>query len=76
MKKLKVNKTISEINEKIKSGKAVVVTAEEMIDIVARHGEAHGPRIRQGVAQAAREERGRGVLPGRASATSAGRSGE
>ena len=28
-------KTIKEINEKIKNGKAVVVTAEEIIDIVA-----------------------------------------
>src|SRR4030065_2346828 len=44
MKKLKVNKTISEINEKIKSGKAVVVTAEEMIDIVARHGEVEAAK--------------------------------
>src|SRR5512136_956171 len=31
-------KTIDEINEKIKQGKAVVVTAEEMIDIVAQKG--------------------------------------
>ena len=31
-------KTYEEINEKIKSGKAVVVTAEEMIDIVKSHG--------------------------------------
>ncbi|MFQ3675433.1 MAG: homocysteine biosynthesis protein [Endomicrobiia bacterium] len=31
-------KTIEEINEKIKSGKVVVVTAEEMIDIVAEKG--------------------------------------
>ncbi len=35
----KVSKTYAEINEKIKSGQAVVVTAEEMIDIVERHGE-------------------------------------
>ena len=27
-------KTIDEINEKIKAGKAIVVTADEMIDIV------------------------------------------
>lgn len=31
-------KTIQEINEKIKSGKAVVVTAEEIIDVVKRKG--------------------------------------
>jgi uncharacterized protein (DUF39 family) len=31
-------KTIKEINEKIKKGKAVVVTAEEIIDIVQRDG--------------------------------------
>ena len=31
-------KTIEEINEKIKKGKAVVVTAEEMIDIVGEKG--------------------------------------
>ncbi|OGC22210.1 hypothetical protein A2291_01285 [candidate division WOR-1 bacterium RIFOXYB2_FULL_42_35] len=31
-------KTIAEINEKIKAGKAVVVTAEEIIDIVAKKG--------------------------------------
>ncbi len=34
-----VNKTIQEINEKIRSGQAVVVTAEEMIGIVRKHGE-------------------------------------
>lgn len=38
MKKFKVNKTYQEINEKIKSGKVVVVTAEEIIDIVKEHG--------------------------------------
>ena len=31
-------KTIKEINEKIKKGKAVIVTAEEIIDIVAKKG--------------------------------------
>ena len=31
-------KTITEINEKIKKGKAVVVTAEEIIDIVEDEG--------------------------------------
>ncbi|MDR2861486.1 MAG: homocysteine biosynthesis protein [Syntrophobacterales bacterium] len=44
MKGNKVQKTISEINEKIKQGKAVVVTAEEMIDIVARHGDVDAAR--------------------------------
>ena len=44
MKKCKVNKTYKEINEKIKQGKAVVVTAEEMIDIVERHGHIEGAR--------------------------------
>jgi len=44
MKKLKVNKTYKEINEKIKQGKAVVVTAEEMIDIVERHGHVDAAR--------------------------------
>jgi uncharacterized protein (DUF39 family) len=34
----KVNKTIAEINEKIRKGKAVVVTAEEIIDIVEEKG--------------------------------------
>jgi hypothetical protein len=33
MRKYKVNKTYKEINEKIRSGKVVVVTAEEIIDI-------------------------------------------
>lgn len=33
-----VQKTIKEINEKIKKGKAVVVTAEEIIDIVGEKG--------------------------------------
>lgn len=31
-------KTIEEINERILEGKAVVVTAEEMIDIVEENG--------------------------------------
>ncbi len=31
-------KTIREINEKIREGKAVVVTAEEIIDIVKQKG--------------------------------------
>ncbi|HCF70701.1 MAG TPA: hypothetical protein DER33_03770, partial [Syntrophomonas sp.] len=33
-----VQKTYEEINEKIKKGQAVVVTAEEIIDIVAEKG--------------------------------------
>ncbi|GAH29801.1 unnamed protein product, partial [marine sediment metagenome] len=31
-------KTLAEINEKIKKGKAVVVTAEEIIDLVDEKG--------------------------------------
>ena len=38
MKKYRVKKTFREINEKIRQGKAVVVTAEEMIGIVERQG--------------------------------------
>jgi len=38
MKKFKVNKTFQEINAKIKSGEVVVVTAEEIIDIVKTEG--------------------------------------
>ncbi|MBU3947424.1 MAG: homocysteine biosynthesis protein [Proteobacteria bacterium] len=38
MKEFKVRKTYKEINEKIKSGKVVVVTAGEMIDIVKNDG--------------------------------------
>jgi uncharacterized protein (DUF39 family) len=38
MKKFKVEKTYRDINEKIKSGKAVVVTAEEMIGMVREAG--------------------------------------
>lgn len=38
MKKNKINKTYQEINEKIRSGKVVVVTAEEIIDIVKNEG--------------------------------------
>ena len=44
MKKHKVTKTYHEINEKIRQGKAVVVTAEEMIDIVERHGDVEAAR--------------------------------
>jgi len=39
-----VNKTYQEINEKIKKGQAVVVTAEEIIDIVRKKGEAAAAR--------------------------------
>ncbi|HSR11319.1 MAG TPA: homocysteine biosynthesis protein [Thermodesulfobacteriota bacterium] len=38
MSPFKVNKTIAEINEKIRRGKAVVVTAEEIIGIVEEKG--------------------------------------
>ena len=35
---MKMPKTIKEINDRIKKGKAVVVTAEEIIDIVKKNG--------------------------------------
>ena len=38
MSKSKESKTIKEINERIKAGKAIVVTADEMTDIVRRRG--------------------------------------
>jgi uncharacterized protein (DUF39 family) len=38
MKKFKVNKTIQQINEKIRAGKVVVMTAEEVIDRVKSEG--------------------------------------
>jgi len=44
MKKRRVKKTYEEINEKIRQGQVVVVTAEEMIDIVDRHGEEEAAR--------------------------------
>lgn len=44
MKKYKVKKTFQEINEKIKEGRAVVVTAEEMIDIVEKNGAVEAAR--------------------------------
>ena len=44
MKKHKINKTIQEINAKIKSGDVVVVTAEEIIDIVKNDGPAEAAR--------------------------------
>ena len=37
-------KTIPEINEKIRQGQAVVVTAEEIIEIVAKKGAARAAR--------------------------------
>jgi len=40
----KVNKTYREINEKIKQGRAVVVTAEEIIDIVKKKGDIAAAR--------------------------------
>ena len=44
MSHFQVNKTFQEINEKIKKGKAVVVTAEEIIDIVRQKGEVAAAR--------------------------------
>ena len=44
MKKHKVNKTFEEINRKIQSGDVVVVTAEEIIDIVKEYGAAEAAR--------------------------------
>ena len=44
MSKNRVNKTFQEINEKIRQGKAVVVTAEEMIDVVERNGDEGAAR--------------------------------
>ena len=38
MSEVRVKKSIEEINRKISQGKAVVVTAEEMVDIVAEEG--------------------------------------
>jgi uncharacterized protein (DUF39 family) len=40
----KVVRSYGEINEKIKQGQAVVVTAEEMIDIVDRHGHSEAAK--------------------------------
>lgn len=39
-----MNKTIAEINEKIKKGQAVVVNAEEIIDLVAKKGLAQAAK--------------------------------
>jgi Uncharacterized conserved protein len=43
MKKYKAVKPYEEINERIKEGKAVVVTAEEILDIVEKSGEIEAP---------------------------------
>src|SRR5574340_282490 len=44
MANYQVNKTYQEINDKIKKGQAVVVTAEEIIDLVRRKGEVEAAR--------------------------------
>jgi L-aspartate semialdehyde sulfurtransferase len=44
MSNFQVNKTYQEINDKIRKGQAVVVTAEEIIEIVRRKGEAEAAR--------------------------------
>ena len=44
MKKHKVNKTYKEINDRIKSGKVVVATAEEIINIVKKEGPVEAAR--------------------------------
>jgi uncharacterized protein (DUF39 family) len=44
MANFQVNKTYQEINDNIKKGQAVVVTAEEIIDLVRRKGEAEAAR--------------------------------
>lgn len=44
MSKYKVNKSYNEINAKIKSGEVVVVTAEEIIDIVREEGPEEAAR--------------------------------
>ena len=44
MPNFQVNKTYQEINDKIRRGQAVVVTAEEIIDLVRKKGEAEAAR--------------------------------
>ena len=44
MKRHKVRKTFQEINQKIRDGKVVVVTAEEIIDIVKQNGPVEAAR--------------------------------
>ncbi len=43
-KKFEINKTYAEINARIKAGEAVVVTAEEMVDIVKQEGPVEAAR--------------------------------
>jgi uncharacterized protein (DUF39 family) len=43
-KNFKINKTYDDINRKIKSGEVVVVTAEEMVDIVKSEGAVEAAR--------------------------------
>ncbi len=44
MQKFQVEKTYSEINARIKAGEAVVVTAEEMVEVVRQHGPVEAAR--------------------------------
>ncbi len=44
MKECKINKTYRQINEKIRSGHAVVMTAEEIIDVVRKEGPVEAAR--------------------------------
>ncbi|BDQ34276.1 homocysteine biosynthesis protein [Pseudodesulfovibrio portus] len=44
MAEYKVNKTVKEINERIRKGKAVVVNAEEMVAIVRKEGKVKAAR--------------------------------
>ena len=44
MSEFQVNKTFAEINQKIKKGEAVVVTAEEMIEIARDNGPVQAAR--------------------------------
>ncbi len=44
MPDFQVEKTFAEINDKIKQGEAVVVTAEEMIDITKESGSVEAAR--------------------------------
>ncbi|RUM41578.1 MAG: hypothetical protein DSY80_08555, partial [Desulfocapsa sp.] len=44
MSDFEINKTYAEINARIKAGEAVVVTAEEMVDVVREHGPVEAAR--------------------------------
>jgi len=44
MKEYKVQKTYEEINARVKAGEAVVVTAEEMVPLVRKHGPVEAAR--------------------------------